>query len=79
MPLVPMEFQILRFLMQHPRENFTASELYEKVWGKPSYGDTRTVAVHIHNLRKKTEDNCSQEKYIQSEWGIGYSFHPDGK
>ena len=77
--LVPMEFQILSFLMQHPMEHFTASELYEKVWGKPSYGDTRTVAVHIYNLRKKTEGDSSQARYIQSEWGLGYSFHPDGE
>ena len=54
--LVPMEFSILSFLMQHPGQTFSAGELYKKVWGKPSYGDVRTVTVHIFNLRKKIED-----------------------
>lgn len=76
--LVPLEFKILSFLMQHPRQTFRSSELYAAIWGNPSYGDTRTVAVHIFNLRRKIEENAAEPQYLKSIWGKGYMFDPDG-
>ena len=41
--------------VRYPNTFFTANELYQKIWGKESLGDVRTVQVHIHNLRSKIE------------------------
>lgn len=73
-PLGNMEMRILSFFMQHPGDYFTSSELYKKIWGKPSLGDTRTVLVHIHNLRKKIEENPSRPIIIRNIPGRGYVF-----
>ncbi len=45
------EFRLLDFLIQHKGKHFTPRELYRRVWNMPSGGDSRTVLVHIHNLR----------------------------
>ena len=47
-----MEFRILSLFVRYPNTFFTANELYQKIWGKESLGDVRTVQVHIHNLRR---------------------------
>lgn len=73
-----MEFRILSFFTDHPNEYYSSRELYKKLWGKPSLGDTRTVLVHIHNLRKKLEKDPSDPKIIKSIPGRGYVFDPEG-
>lgn len=77
--LLPMEFRILEFLMEHPLHFFTANELYDRIWGKPSYGDVRTVTVQIYNLRKKIEANPKDPKFLINAWGKGYMFDPKGR
>ncbi len=73
-----MEFRILTFFIEHPLEYYSSRELYKKLWGKPSLGDTRTVLVHIHNLRKKLEIDASDPKIIRSVPKRGYIFDPSG-
>ena len=68
------EFRILSFLMQNHGKYYTPKELYLKVWGEKSYGDTRTVIVHIHNLREKIEQDPDNPCFIKMEWGQGYYF-----
>lgn len=68
------EFRLLAFLMLNIGKEFTPKELYKHVWGSCSAGDSRTVLVHIHNLRYKLEDDPSDPKYIVMEWGKGYTF-----
>ncbi|MEL7649676.1 MAG: response regulator transcription factor [Sedimentibacter sp.] len=68
------EFKILSFLMQNSGKYFTPKELYLKIWGEKSYGDTRTVIVHIHNIREKIEDNPENPMFLKLEWGRGYYF-----
>jgi len=75
--LVSLEYQVLSFFMQHPGRTYTAGEIYQEVWGKPSYGDVRTVTVHIYNLRQKLEDDPKEPRYLVSEWGKGYTFLPE--
>lgn len=72
-----MEYRILLHFLLHPRQYFSAGELYALIWEKPSYGDVRTVQVHMHNLRKKLEDDPANPKYLRSEWGKGYFFDPE--
>lgn len=68
------EFRLLSFLMTNTGKEFTPKELYKRVWGSSSVGDSRTVLVHIHNLRHKLEDDPAAPKYITMEWGKGYTF-----
>ena len=72
------EGKILTFFIEHPLEYYSSRELYKKLWGKPSLGDTRTVLVHIHNLRKKLETDISDPQIIKSVSGRGYVFDPSG-
>lgn len=77
--LVSMESKLLAFFMQNPNQYFTAAELYKTIWGKPSYGDNRTVTVHIYTLRKKLEADPSAPRYLKNTWGRGYTFDPLGR
>ena len=56
--LTAREFELLVFLMRHPRRVFRREELLEHVWGY-TYGDTSTVTVHIRRLREKVEADPS--------------------
>ena len=70
--LTPREYDILKFLMQHPGEVFSPSELYRRVWNEEPYGAESTVAVHIRHLREKLEITPAQPRYIKAVWGQGY-------
>ncbi|MDD2370583.1 MAG: response regulator transcription factor [Firmicutes bacterium] len=63
------EFELLNLLASGSGKVYTRNELLEKIWGYDYYGDTRTVDVHIHSLRKIIGD-----KYILTVRGIGYKF-----
>lgn len=78
-PLPPTEFRILSYFMQHPGIYFRSSELYRLIWGNLSFGDNRTVVVHVHNIRKKIEEDAANPRYLKSIWGKGYLFDPEGK
>lgn len=71
------EFHILAYLMQKTGEHFTPRELYRQIWGADSPGDSRTVLVHIHNLRAKLEDDPANPQLIVMHWGKGYTFVSD--
>lgn len=77
-PLAPIEFGILLFLVEHPKQMVTLDQIYEAVWEHPSFGDVRTVVVHLYNIRKKIEPSPSSSRYIKNVRGIGYVFDPSG-
>lgn len=68
------EFELLLFLMRNPEIVFSRETLYEKIWGFDSFGDSRTVSVHINRLREKLERDPSRAEHIQTVWGVGYRF-----
>ncbi|RKN79070.1 response regulator transcription factor [Paenibacillus ginsengarvi] len=68
------EYQLLVFMANRAKEVFSASELYEYVWGRDSNDDPRTVMVHIYNMRKKLEQNPTDPRYIVSVRGLGYRY-----
>ena len=70
--LTAKEFDLLWFLLRHPRQVFTRQQLLDKVWGYGFYGDESTVTVHVRRLREKLEPNPSKPSYIQTVWGVGY-------
>ena len=74
-PVTAREFELLAYLMRHPRRVFRREELLEAVWGY-TYGDTSTVTVHVRRLREKIEADPSHPDYIQTVWGVGYRFEP---
>ncbi|ENL8315145.1 response regulator transcription factor [Listeria monocytogenes] len=70
--LTPKEFDLLYFLMQHPRQVFSREKLLEQVWGYQFYGDERTVDVHIKRLRQKIATET--KPFLHTVWGVGYKF-----
>ena len=70
--LTPREYDILKFLLQHPGEVFSPGELYRRVWNEETYGAESTVAVHIRHLREKLEIDPSRPRFLKAVWGQGY-------
>ena len=70
--LTPREYDILKFLLQHPGEVFSPGELYRQIWHEEPYGAESTVAVHIRHLREKLEIVPAQPRYIKAVRGQGY-------
>lgn len=68
------EFELLYMLAKNKGRVFDREYLLEKIWGYDYYGETRTVDVHIRNLRKKIEENDKEPKYIVTVRGVGYKF-----
>ena len=66
--LAPKEFDLLWELLERNGDVLNREELLEKVWGYTFVGDTRTVDVHVRQLRKKLGDDCP----IVTVWGSGY-------
>lgn len=72
MDLTYKEFELLRFLAQHPGRVFTREQLLSEVWGYDYFGGTRTVDVHIRRLRAKLGD---LESLIGTVRNVGYRFN----
>ena len=73
--LTAKEFELLAYLMSHPRRAFRREALLEAVWGFTT-GDTSTVTVHVRRLRAKIEPDPSAPRYVCTVWGVGYRFEP---
>jgi len=73
--LTSKEYDLLLFLALHPNRVFGKDELFEKIWGLESNGDTATVTVFISKLREKIEADPSRPQYIETIWGVGYRFN----
>ncbi len=74
--LTATEFDLLWFLMSHPRRVFSRQQLMESVWGYQTSFDTGTVTVHIRRLREKIESHPSAPDHLTTVWGVGYRFEP---
>ncbi|QUH24937.1 response regulator transcription factor [Serpentinicella alkaliphila] len=75
--LTPKEFEILELLIRNKGRIFPREEIFQIIWGEPCY-DTRTIDVHIKNLREKLKDPDDEEiPMIQTKWGVGYYFRRD--
>ena len=70
--LTPIEYDILKLLMEHPGKVYSTRVIYETVWQENPYGSENAVAVHIRHLREKIEINPSEPRYIKVVWGRGY-------
>jgi DNA-binding response OmpR family regulator len=70
--LRPKEFDLLTLLARHPGRVFQRSELLDLVWGYDFPGYTRTVDVHVQQLREKLAAAGVKEPSIETVWGVGY-------
>jgi two-component system alkaline phosphatase synthesis response regulator PhoP len=68
------EFELLEKLMKSPGRVFTRDELLESIWGYDYIGETRTVDVHVRQLRKKIEKDDKNPELVLTVRGIGYKF-----
>lgn len=68
------EFELLKFLAQHPGRVFSRAQLLQEVWGYDYFGGTRTVDVHVRRLRAKL--GTEHESYIGTVRNVGYRFVP---
>jgi DNA-binding response OmpR family regulator len=74
--LTAREFDLLWFLVSHPRRAFSRDLLMDRVWGYAAALDTGTVTVHVRRLREKLEDEPAKPRHLQTVWGVGYRFDP---
>jgi DNA-binding response OmpR family regulator len=72
--LTVREFDLLAFLLAHPRQAFTRGELLEQVWGW-TFGDQSTVTVHVRRLREKLAPGGTDPR-VATVWGVGYRYDP---
>jgi DNA-binding response OmpR family regulator len=66
------EFELLKYLVQHPGRVFTRAQLLQEVWGYDYFGGTRTVDVHVRRLRAKL--GVENESLIGTVRNVGYRF-----
>ena len=70
--LTPVEYKIVKFLMENRGMVFSSAQIYENVWNELSYGADNIVAVHVRHIREKIEINPKEPRYIKVIWGHGY-------
>ncbi|MCX7681195.1 MAG: response regulator transcription factor [Anaerolineae bacterium] len=72
--LTPRQATLLELFMRHPGEILTRAYLMKQVWNTDYIGDTRTLDVHIHWLRKAIEDDHKSPVYLRTVRRVGYRF-----
>ncbi|MCC2606866.1 response regulator transcription factor [Planctobacterium marinum] len=76
--LTATEFDLLWYLAKHPNQVFSRAQLLESVWGYSHNGYEHTVNSHINRLRAKIEKDAASPNIVQTVWGVGYKFNPEG-
>lgn len=76
--LTPRQACLLELFMRHPGEILTRAYLMKQVWDTDYIGDTRTLDVHIHWLRKAIEDDHKSPVYLRTIRRVGYRFAAPG-
>jgi DNA-binding response OmpR family regulator len=74
-PVTPLEYRLLSYMMQNAGRALTKEDLLQNVWGyaEPA-GELNLIETAIRRLRQKVEPDPSQPRYIQTVWGSGYRF-----
>lgn len=70
--LTPIEYKILRLLVQQRGKVFSNTQIYENIWHMQAIGADNTIAVHIRHIREKIEKNPREPRYLKVVWGNGY-------
>jgi two-component system phosphate regulon response regulator OmpR len=78
LPLTSGEFAMLKALVRHPRQSLSREKLAHMARGRDFESFDRSLDVQVSRLRKLIEEDPSSPRYIQTVWGVGYVFVPDG-
>jgi two-component system phosphate regulon response regulator OmpR len=78
-PLTTGEFSLLKALAMHPREPMSRDKLMDLARGREHESYDRSIDVQVSRLRKLLGEDPQQPSYIQTVWGFGYVFIPDGQ
>lgn len=70
--LTPIEYKILKLLIQERGRVLSISQIYESIWHMQAIGADNTIAVHIRHIREKIERNPKEPRYLKVVWGTGY-------
>jgi DNA-binding response OmpR family regulator len=70
--LTAKEFELLQYLMSHPRQVFTRDQIIENVWGYDFLGDSNIIEVYVRYLRLKLEEK-NEKRLLHTARGVGYS------
>lgn len=70
--LTPIEYKILRLLVQERGKVLSISQIYESIWNMQAIGADNTIAVHVRHIREKIERNPKDPRYLKVVWGTGY-------
>ena len=70
--LTPIEYNILRLLVQQRGRVLSISQIYESIWHMRAIGADNTIAVHIRHIKEKIEANPREPRYLKVVWGNGY-------
>lgn len=76
--LTANQFKLLVFFMEHPNQVFSRDQLIDRVFGIDYDSYERAIDIHIRRLRMKIERDPSSPEYIQTVFGAGYKFSPEG-
>lgn len=76
--LTANQFDMLAFFIQHPRQVLSRDQLIEHVFGLDYDSDERAIDIHIRRLRTRIEADPSKPRYLQTVFGAGYRFCPEG-
>jgi len=79
LPLTTGEFALLKVLATHPRTPLSRDKLMELARGREFEAFDRSIDVQVSRLRRLIEPDPARPAYIQTVWGFGYVFVPDGK
>lgn len=77
-PLTTGEFAVLKAFARHPRQPLSRDKLMEMARGREYEAFDRSLDVQVSRLRKLLEPDPSKPRYLQTVWGLGYVFIPDG-
>lgn len=73
--LTKLEYNIVELLALHAGQTFSREQIYERIWGYDSDGDSTTVVEHVKKIRAKFAEIEPDTEYISTVWGIGYKWN----
>lgn len=77
-PLTSGEYAVLKALVSHPREPLSRDKLMHLARGRDYSALERSIDVQVSRLRRIVEEDATSPRYLQTVWGMGYVFVPDG-
>ena len=70
------EFELIKYLVQHPGRVFTRAQLLQEVWGPAYETETNYLRIYLAKLRKKLEPEPSRPRHLLTEPGLGVRLQP---